>query len=323
MTAVGYGTNREPEAPPEPAGDDVPLRWSTGSRLLVAAAAFVLLLGAAAVTVVIADPGRPGTTHAGGPDGTRPDGTRPDGTRPDGVGRAGGVADPDAADGRPGGTAADDRLLTAPLAGRQKGTFVLADGVSSFDLRVAELGNDLYRISSPADSSVVGRPTVSGETVRLELAESGERGTRAVRVLLNERVAWRLHLVGGVSRQVLDLTRGRLLGVELVGGSARTEILLPPVTAASAGAGSPDGASILTVRLIGGTSQLDIRLAGEMPVRVRVGAGAGSVALGPDRWDGVGAGAVLGTPGWDRATERLYVDLVAGANQVTVSAGGR
>ncbi|MGW0218496.1 hypothetical protein ACWDXH_29300 [Micromonospora chokoriensis] len=286
----------------------------------MAAAAFVLLLGAAAVAVVIADPGRLGATHAGGPHGTRPDGTRPDGTRPDGVGRAGGVADPDAADGRPGGRAADERLLTAPLEGRQKGTFVLADGVSSFDLRVAELGNDLYRISSPADSSVVGRPVVSGETVRLELAKSGERGPRAVRVLLNERVAWRLHLVGGVSRQVLDLTRGRLLGVELVGGSAHTEILLPPLTA---GAGSPEGASILTVRLIGGTSQLDIRLAGETPVRVRVGAGAGSVALGSDRWDGVGAGAVLGTPGWDRATERLYVDLVAGANRVTVSTGGR
>ncbi|MGW3788123.1 hypothetical protein ACWD5Z_26325 [Micromonospora chokoriensis] len=321
MTAVGYGTNREPEAPPEPAGDDVPLRWSTGARLLVAAAAVVLLLGAAAVAVIIADPGRLGTTHAGGRDGIRPDGTRPDGTRPDDVGRAGGVADPDAADGRPGGTAADDRLLTAPLAGRQKGTFVLADGVSSFDLRVAELGNDLYRISSPADSSVVGRPTVTGETVRLDLAESGERGTRAVRVLLNERVAWRLHLAGGVSRQVLDLARGRLLGVELVGGSAHTEILLPPVTAASTG-GAP-GASILTVRLIGGTSQLDIRLAGETPVRVRVGAGAGSVALGTDRWDGVGAGAVLSTPGWDRATERLYLDLVAGANRVTVSASSR
>ncbi|MFK4247050.1 hypothetical protein ACI2KV_29815 [Micromonospora chokoriensis] len=322
MTAVGYGTNREPEAPPEPAGDDVPLRWSAGSRLLVAAAAVVLLLGAAAVAVIIADPGRLGTTHAGGRDGIRPDGIRPDD-----VGRAGGVADPDAADGRPGGTAADDRLLTAPLAGRQKGTFVLADGVSSFDLRVAELGSDLYRISSPADSSVVGRPTVTGETVRLDLAESGERGTRAVRVLLNERVAWRLHLAGGVSRQVLDLARGRLLGVELVGGSARTEILLPPVTSASTGgapgAGSPEGASTLTVRLIGGTSQLDIRLAGETPVRVRVGAGAGSVALGTDRWDGVGAGAVLSTPGWDRATERLYLDLVAGANRVTVSASGR
>ncbi|MEO3770310.1 hypothetical protein [Micromonospora sp. B9E7] len=342
MTAVGYGTNREPEAPPEPAGDAASLRWSTGSRLLVAAAAVVLLLGAAAVAVIIADPGRLGRTYTGASEGTRPDGirpdgigpdgARPDGSRPDDVGRAGGIADPDAADGRPGAGAADDVVLTAPLAGRQKGTFVLADGLSSFDLRVADLGGDLYRISSPANSGVVGRPVVSGETVRLELAESGARGVRAVRVLLNERVAWRLQLVGGVSRQLLDLTRARLLGVELAGGSSSTEIMLPPITAASTsapdsgsapGTGSPEGASILTVRLTGGTSQLDIRLAAETPVRVRVGAGAGSVAVGQDRWDGVAAGAVLGTPGWDRATERLHVDLVAGANRVTVSAASR
>ncbi|WFE99051.1 hypothetical protein [Micromonospora sp. WMMD964] len=357
MTAVGHGTNHEPEAPqepappapaplepapPEPAGEAVPLRWSTGSRLLVAAAAVVLLLGAAAVAVIVADPGRRGMTYTGAPDVTRPDGTRPDGTRPDGtrpgdVGRAGGVADPDAADGRPGTGAADGRTLTAPVAGRRTGTFVLADGLSSFDLRVADLGDDLYRITSPAGSGVVGRPVVSGETVRLDLADSGERGPGAVRVLLNERVTWRLHLVGGVSRQVLDLTRARLLGVELAGGSSRTEILLPAITEAGTdngpgtgsapgtgkGPGSPEGSGILTVRLTGGTSQLDIRLAGETPVRVRVGAGAGSVALDHDHWDGVGAGTVLGTPGWDRAAQRLYLDLVAGADSVTVSARAR
>ncbi|WFE54427.1 hypothetical protein [Micromonospora sp. WMMD1155] len=309
----------------------------------MAAAAVVLLLGAAAVAVIVADPGRRGMTYTGAPDGTRPDGTRPDGTRPGDVGRAGGVADPDVADGRPGAGAADGRTLTAPVAGRRTGTFVLADGLSSFDLRVADLGDDLYRITSPVGSGVVGRPVVSGETVRLDLADSGERGPGAVRVLLNERVTWRLHIVGGVSRQVLDLTRARLLGVELAGGSSRTEIRLPPITEANTGngpgtgdapgtgngpgtgigPGSPEGTGILTVRLTGGTSQLDIRLAGETPVRVRVGAGAGSVALDHDHWDGVGAGTVLGTPGWDRAAQRLYLDLVAGADSVTVSARAR
>ncbi|MBQ1037516.1 hypothetical protein KBX46_14865 [Micromonospora sp. C81] len=301
--------------------------------MLVAAAAVVLVLGAAAVAVIVADPDRLGMTYSGAPDGTRPDGTRPDGTRPDGTrpdgtrpdgtwpgdaGRPGG-ADPDAADGRPG--AAGGELLTAPLAGRQKGTFVLADGLSSFELGVADLGDDLYRISSPAGSGVLGRPTVVGETVRLEVVKSGASATRSLRVALNERVAWRLQLVGGVSSQVLDLTRARLLGVELAGGSSRTEILLPPITATSTGnASDPDSTSIMTVRLIGGTSQLDIRAAGEPPVRVRVGAGAGSVVVRDDRWDGVAAGAVLSTPGWDRSAARLFLDLVAGANTVTVSA---
>ena len=161
----------------------------------------------------------------------------------------------------------------------------------------------------------------SGETVRLEVVKSGASATRSLRVALNERVAWRLQLVGGVSSQVLDLTRARLLGVELAGGSSRTEILLPPITATSTGnASDPDSTSIMTVRLIGGTSQLDIRAAGETPVRVRVGAGAGSVVVRDNRWDGVAAGAVLSTPGWDRSAARLFLDLVAGANTVTVSA---
>ncbi|WP_328375053.1 hypothetical protein [Micromonospora zamorensis] len=315
---MGYGTDREPESPPEPAGDATPGRWSTGVRLLVAAAAVVLVLGAAAVAVIVADPDRLGMTYSGAPDGTRPDGTRPDGTWPGDAGRPGG-ADPDSADGRPG--APGGQLLTAPLAGRQKGTFVLADGLSSFELGVADLGDDLYRISSPAGSGVLGRPTVVGETVRLEVVKSGASATRSLRVALNERVAWRLQLVGGVSSQVLDLTRARLLGVELAGGSSRTEILLPPITATSTGnASDPDSTSIMTVRLIGGTSQLDIRAAGETPVRVRVGAGAGSVVVRDNRWDGVAAGAVLSTPGWDRSAARLFLDLVAGANTVTVSA---
>ncbi|MGC4839534.1 hypothetical protein ACLQ3D_34010 [Micromonospora vinacea] len=303
----------------------------------------MLLLGAAAVAVIVADPDRLGMTYSGQadrtrpdgirPDGTRPDGTRPDGTRPDGArqgdgGRPGGVADPDGAGGRRGGAgAAAEQLSTAPLAGRQKGTFVLADGLSAFELRVAELGDDVYRISTPAGSSVAARPAVQGETVRLDLVESGARGPRTARVLLNERVAWRLHLVGGVSSQVLDLTRARLLGVELAGGSSRTEILLPPITAA--GSGNPTGprsdnpASILTVRLTGGTSQLDVRVPGETPVRVRAGVGAGSVVVRDERWDGVAAGSVLGTPGWDRSAERLYLDLVAGANSVLVSSSNR
>ncbi|WP_247669764.1 hypothetical protein [Micromonospora sp. H61] len=330
MAAVGYGADREPESAPEPSGGAAPRRWSTGVRLLVAAAAVVLLLGAAAVAVIVADPDHLGMTYSGQPDGTRPDGTRPDGTRPDGTrpDGPGGVADPDAAEGRRGGAgAAGEQLLTAPLAGRQKGTFVLADGLHSFELRVAELGDDLYRISTPAGSGVAGRPAVQGETVRLDLVESGTRGPRAVRVLLNERVAWRVHLVGGVSSQVLDLTRARLLGVELAGGSSRTEILLPPITAA--GPGNPTGprsdqpATILTVRLTGGTSQLDVRVPGQTPVRVRAGAGAGSVVVRDDRWDGVAAGSVLGTPGWDRSAERLYLDLVAGANSVLVSSSNR
>ncbi|MEV4659674.1 hypothetical protein [Micromonospora sp. NPDC049301] len=355
MAAVGQGTDHhpEPESEPEPTGDTTPRRsWPIGTRMLLAAAAVVLILGAAAVAVIIADPHRLGMSYSSAPDdgragnahpdnarrdATRPDGARSDGTRPDDgtfpdhvrpgnvnpdAGRPDGAvppagaadSDPDAAGGGgPGGAGATaaGQTMTAPLAGRERATFVLADGVSSFELRVAELGDDLYQISSPAGSGVTGRPEVLGETVRLGVVATGASGERAVRVLLNERVSWRLQLAGGVSSQVLDLTRARLLGLELAGGSARTEVLLPPVS------------GTVTVRLTGGASQLDVRVPGAPPVRVRAGAGAASVVLRDERWAGVAAGALLGTPGWDRSVDRLYLDLVAGVSSVTVSASTR
>ncbi|MFF5055953.1 hypothetical protein ACFY1S_22505 [Micromonospora sp. NPDC000663] len=286
----GPGQRPERQLAAEPGPVAAPGRLSVGARLLAAAAAIVLILGAAAVAVIIADPHRLGQAYTGAPDGSRPDSNRPDSNRPDGSGAA----------------RAAEQTMTAPLAGRQRATFVLVDGVSSFDLRVAELGDDLYRISG---EGVAARPEMRGETVRLGLAGTGASGVKAVRVLLNERVAWRLKLTGGVSGQVVDLTRARLLGVELAGGSSRTEVLLPVI----------DGTVV--VRLSGGTSQLDVRVPGTPPVRVRVGAGAGSVVVGDERWNGVGAGSLLGAPGWDRSTDRLYLDLVAGANSVTVDTG--
>ncbi|WP_405433179.1 hypothetical protein [Micromonospora sp. NBC_00617] len=286
----GSDAGRRSEAEPRPLGAEAaPGRWSVGARLLLAAAVVVLVLGASAVVVIIADPYRLGQAYSGAPDGVQSDGTRPDGTRP-------------------GADAAADQTMTTPLAGRQKATFVLADGLSSFDLRVADLGDDLYRISSPAGSGVAVRPVVQGETVRLGVVATGTSEGRAARVLLSERVAWRLRLEGGVGEQVLDLAQARLLGVDLVGGSARTDLILPPVNGGTT-----------TVRLTGGVNRFDIRVPGTPPVRVRVGAGAGSVAVREERWAGVAAGALLSTPGWDRSTNRLFLDLVAGAGTVTVT----
>ncbi|MEV1113186.1 hypothetical protein AB0I95_31790 [Micromonospora sp. NPDC049751] len=238
------------------------------------------MLGVMAVAVIVSDPYRLGQTYSDtGPQDTRQD-----------------------------AAAASDQTMTASLAGRQKATFVLVDGLTSFDLRVTDLGDDLYRISSPSGTGVAARPVLDGETVRLGVVAAGASDGRAVRVLLSERVAWRLRLEGGVSEQVLDLTRARLRGVDLVGGSARTDLILPPVDR-----------GVMTVRLTGGTSRLSVRVPGTPPVRVRAGSGAGSVVVRDQRWNGVAAGDLVSTPGWDRSSNRIFLDLVAGVNAVTVA----
>ncbi|MBW4700681.1 hypothetical protein J7462_01935 [Micromonospora sp. RL09-050-HVF-A] len=262
--------------------------WPRGARLLAAAAVLVVALGALAVVVTMANPDRLGMVISGGRDG----------------------APPVAATAEPGGAgaaeAAAGRTATAPVGELRRATFELLDGVTSFRLRTDDLGADLYRISSPADAGLTPRPEVSGDRVQLRVTRRDRPGRGVVDVVLNTRVTWRLRLIGGVSDHVLDLSDARLSGLELIGGAARVDLRLPPTTGTR------------TVRMTGGVNQFVVRAPDGPPVRVRAGSGAGSVVWYGDRRDGLARGATVGSPNWDRAPDRLYLDLVAGANTVTV-----
>ncbi|MFI9638949.1 hypothetical protein ACIG87_02610 [Micromonospora sp. NPDC051925] len=262
--------------------------WPRGARLLAAAAVLVVGLGAIAVVVTMANPDRLGMVFSGGRDGPPPVTAA---ARPGGAGAA---------------EAAAERIATAPVGGLRRATFELMDGVTSFRLRTEDLGADLYRISSPTDAGLTPRPEVSGDRVQLRVTRRDKPGRGVVDVVLNSRLTWRLRLIGGVSDHVLDLADTRLAGVELIGGAARVDLRLPPTT------------GTLTVRMTGGVNQFVVRAPDGPPTRVRAGSGAGSVVLYGDRREGLARGATVSSPDWDRVSDRLYLDLVAGANTVTV-----
>ncbi|MFI6131273.1 hypothetical protein [Micromonospora sp. NPDC051141] len=273
-------------------GDDADLpdtRWSGAARWLSAAAVLVVVLGAVAVAVTLSNPARLGVVFSGGPPPPP-------------------AADPGGSGGVGGAEVAAAETLTAPRGDRRRADFELADGLTSFTLRAADLGDDLYRIGTPDDAGVTPRPRVDGDRVRLRVVENGRAGPAAVEVVLNARLTWRVRLVGGVREQRLDLGAARLAGIELIGGAARTRLRLPPL----------DGT--LTVRMTGGVSDLTVTVPGGPPARVRVASGAGSLAVYDERRAGIAAGDVVSSPGWDRAADRLYLDLVAGANAVSVTA---
>ncbi|MEU5531305.1 hypothetical protein ABZ744_30670 [Micromonospora chersina] len=275
-------------AAPEDDPDHTRPGWSGAARLLVAAAVLVVALGVVAVVATLSHPARLGVAFSG----RAP--TVTDGHRSGGVGAA---------------EVAAAETLTAPRGDRRSADFELADGLTSFTLRVADLGDDLYRVSAPDDAGVTPRPEVTGDRVRLRVQENGRPGPAAVEVVLTSRVTWRLRLTGGVSEQQLDLGAARLAGIELVGGASRTGLWLPPLSGA------------LTVRMTGGVGELTVTVPGGPPARVRVAAGAGSVAVYDDHRTGVAAGQLVSSPGWDRSRDRLYLDLVAGANTVSVASG--
>ncbi|QOC94791.1 hypothetical protein D0Q02_23095 [Micromonospora craniellae] len=265
--------------------------WSAGARLLAAAAVLMLGLGAGAVVVILSDPHRLGRVFSG--DLPTPEVTAaPDGTS--GLGGAERAA-----------AQSPEQVETAPLDGRRRATFELVDGVTRFDLRVADLGEELYRIISPAESGTRPRSELVGDRVRLRFTRGGE-APGEVEVLLNSRVRWQLSISGGSAERWLDLAAARLGGLELAGGATRTSLRLPAVE------------GLVVVRVTGGVNRFDVIVVGSVPVRVRSVAGAGAVTVYDERLDGVAPQTVLDSPGWDRAGDRIFLDLVAGANVVTV-----
>ncbi|GFJ92543.1 hypothetical protein [Phytohabitans rumicis] len=131
---------------------------------------------------------------------------------------------------RPAGPAAvagTGRTVSAPIGKRTEAQFDLVTGTTTVNLRSADLGGDLYRISTAEGSDVLPRPVHEGDQVNLHLVQSGESGPGAVDIQLSSRVTWKLRLTGGAATHVVDMGGGRLTGLDLIGGAARAELTLP------------------------------------------------------------------------------------------------
>lgn len=223
---------------------------------------------------------------------------------------AGGAAEQSTAKPAPGTpsarweSSAAPGVVTQPRDGRTEAGLDLVDAATEVTVRSAAIGDDLYRVSAPGGGA---RPHTTDENGRIRLALDGGR---AVDIVLNDRVRWDLRVAGGAELHRIDLTGSTLRSVELAGGSGRIELALP----------RPDGT--LTVRMAGGVREFDVRTAGgAVPVRVRIGSGAGRVVVGGRSHDGVAAGASFTPESWDRAAGRIDLDAAAGLSALTVDEG--
>lgn len=260
----------EPADPPQPpeiaAGPGEPgRRWTVGAGI----AAVALLLTGAAV-VALTRGGEPGTP---------------------------GWSPPAAA------AAGPPHSVSGALAGRTVAGFDLVDGARRVTVRAADLGDRLYRITTPEDGAVVPRADEQDGRVRLRLDGDAE----AVEIVLSSAVRWDLQVAGGAESSSIDLSGGRVGGVALTGGATRIDLSLP----------APDGT--LRVRMSGGVSLFDLRTAGPTPVRVRVARGAGQVTLDGQNHAGVAAGQTFTPAGWGEAVDRIDLDAVAGMSALTVA----
>jgi hypothetical protein len=206
-----------------------------------------------------------------------------------------------------------EHVVGRPLDGRTESGLDLVSAASAVTVRSAALGGELYRISTPA-GGVRPRATDAGGRIRLALDGGGEGGGGGaagdggpvVDIVLNERVRWDLSVAGGAEQHRIDLAGSRLRRVDLAGGSGRIVLTLP----------RPEGT--LVVRMAGGVRDFAVHTAAAVPVRVRVGSGAGRVMLGGRTHAGVAAGALFTPERWDEAGDRIDLDAAAGLSQLTV-----
>ncbi|MEU0561663.1 hypothetical protein [Dactylosporangium sp. NPDC006015] len=198
--------------------------------------------------------------------------------------------------------------VTAPVAGRDPATLDLLSGATAVTVTAADLGDTLFRVSTPGDGRTVPSVTSVDGRVGVQLRDSGngkaDRGV--VSVELNRAVRWTVRFTAGATSNTADLRGLREIGgVEYVGGVSSIELTLPAAK------------GVVPVRMSGGASTFRVHLPQGGPVKVVAGGGAGSVTLDGTRHDGVAGGAAFSS-GDPAAADRYEIDNTAGVSSVIV-----
>lgn len=199
---------------------------------------------------------------------------------------------------------------SGPVDGRAAARFELVDGAATVRVAADDLGDDLYRVTTPAGSDVTPKVEDSGDALRLLLPAGAKGAPKEVTIALNRAVRWTLKIDGGTAHTTVDLTGAEVDGVELSGGANRIDLTLPAPTA------------LVPVRMTGGVDQWSMRLAGAPPVRVRVQSGAGAVTLAGTTHRGIAPGQSFTANGWQTDNPTGFdVQAVAGMSALTITGG--
>jgi len=186
----------------------------------------------------------------------------------------------------------DGGTVSAPIDGRTAASFELVTAVTKVTVRSEDIGDELYRMSTAEDAGVVPKAVLSQDRVQLQLIPDGDGATGAVEVVLSSKVMWTLRFSGAADEQNIDLTGGQVGGLDLVGGSKVTQIVLP----------KPAGT--VALRITGAVDELSLAAPAGNPVRVQVQGGAKTVTAGARTLRDLKPGSTLTPKDW--ATNDRY-----------------
>jgi hypothetical protein len=205
-----------------------------------------------------------------------------------------------------GGSSRHGTTVSGARDGANAAELDVQSGADSVTVQAADLGGDLYRVTTPSNAGVKPSVVRDGNRVQVFLASRGS-GPAVVTILVSPGVRWRMRFDGGAKDVVADLRRGRVSDVDFAAGDAHISLDLP----------EPSGT--VSVQVNGGASEFALHVPHSTPVRVAVDGGAASVALDGVRHTGVAGGTVFTPPAWSSATNRYDVLAHAGVSALTLS----
>nr|WP_221381176.1 hypothetical protein [Actinoplanes polyasparticus] len=190
------------------------------------------------------------------------------------------------------------RTVTAPLDNRSQASFEMLAATNRVNLTIGELGDDLYRISSPEDAGFLPSPVLRNDDLKLQVTKDGDGTGGVIDVVLAAKVRWSVRLSGYAEEQMIDLSGGQVSGVEMVGGMRTAQLTLA----------RPNGT--VPIKVNGAVEKLVVTSPSGSPVRVKVGGGAKTVVAGNRTIKDVPPGSTLTPKNW--AVPNRY-DVGAGA----------
>ncbi|WP_456789863.1 hypothetical protein [Cellulomonas sp. P5_C5] len=195
----------------------------------------------------------------------------------------------------------DDREepVTVDRGTADDATLSLTGDASSITLGTDAAPGDLLEVSATAPDSRPGADQSDGTHV---VALDG--GAAIVR--LADDVAWTVDVAAGADTVDADLTATRVTGIVLDGGARSIELALP----------RPDGS--VPVEQRAGADHLVIHLPDGVGARVTVTSGAGSAQIDGETTQGIGAGTVLTTDGFDEADDHYEITVAGGLGSLSI-----
>jgi hypothetical protein len=190
------------------------------------------------------------------------------------------------------------RTVSAPLDNRSRASFEMLAATNRVNVTIGELGDDLFRISTPEDAGFLPSPVLRNDDLKLQVTKDGDGTGGVIDVVLAAKVRWAVRLSGYAEEQMIDLSGGQVSGIEMVGGMRSAQLTLA----------RPDGT--VPIKVNGAVEKLVVKSPAGSPVRVKVGGGAKSVRAGNRTIKDVPPGSTLTPKNW--AVPNRY-DVGAGA----------